>query len=271
MTVINTILNGVKEDLAYRKHSLPQATLEAIIKDRPPVLDAFEALNKDGFQIIAEVKRATPEKGILSAITDPGALAKDYVAGGAAIVSIQTEERHFMGNLNDLREVREAVQVPILRKDFMIDEYQFYEARAYGTDLALLNVSILDDAQLKDFYDLTHELGMHALVETHSESELQRAAEIEANIFGVNVRNLRNLEFDPQHFEDVKGHFAEDGLIVSQSGALDEETVYGYALHGAKAAIVGEALVTSHDPAVTVQQFLEAGNKGKQELAEEYK
>ncbi|MFT4147463.1 MAG: indole-3-glycerol phosphate synthase TrpC [Micrococcaceae bacterium] len=262
-SILQKIISGVQEDLQARQRNLPLEEIQQLAQERTPALDSYKALNQDGFQIIAEIKRSSPSKGILAAITDPAELATQYVRGGAAMISVLTEERRFMGTLDDLKEVRQAVDIPILRKDFMVDEYQFYEARAYGADMTLLIASALDDAQLKDFYQLSHELEMDAMIETHSESELERAANLGANIIGVNVRNLKNLAVDPQHFTDLRDHFP-DALIVAESGVTGEDVVTGYAIHGAKAALVGEALVRGNNPTQNVQNYIAAGNTGLQ-------
>lgn len=173
MSVLDSIIAGVREDLAKRRKSLNE--LHEQMSQAVPPLDAHSVFNKDVMSVIAEVKRSSPSKGALSTITDPAALAEQYEAAGASVISVLTEERRFKGTLADLTAVRAKVTIPVLRKDFMVDEYQFFEARAHGADMVLLIVAALAKSQLRDFYDLATELGMAALIEVHTADELERA------------------------------------------------------------------------------------------------
>lgn len=181
-TVLDEIIAGVREDMHERMAQVPLTELKCLAAEREPALDALVALRgagtgagTAGVQVISEVKRSSPSKGALFEIPDPAELAAAYEAGGAATISVLTEQRRFGGSLADLQAVRQRVSIPVLRKDFTVDEYQIWEARAYGADLVLLIVAALDDATLRRFYDLTHELGMNALVETHTPEEIERA------------------------------------------------------------------------------------------------
>ena len=257
MSVLDEIIAGVREDLATRRGSMDQI-LEAVEKANP-VKDAVVALKGDKIRVIAEVKRSSPSKGQLAQILDPAELAKSYEAAGASAVSVLTESRRFGGSLKDLDVVRSAVNVPVLRKDLRVDEYQFYEARAHGADIILLIVAALSKNQLHDFADLTKSLGMHALIEVHTEDELIRALEISPSIVGVNSRNLKTLEVDPQVFSSLIPQIPENIIRVAESGISSADDV-GFAKKcGANAVLVGETLVKGSDVALTMRTLLAQG------------
>jgi len=257
MTVLDSIIEGVREDLAKRRKSLNQILEE--MSQAAPVRDAHIALTGDEMKVIAEVKRSSPSKGSLSAITDPAALAESYQKAGASVISVLTEERRFKGSLADLDAVRSRVDIPVLRKDFMVDEYQFYEARAHGADLVLLIVAALSKSQLKDFFDIATELKMAALIEVHTADELERALEISPRIVGVNSRNLKTLEVDPKAFADLIPRIPAELIRVAESGISTRNDVEFAQNSGAKAILVGEALVTSGDPDLAMRTLLGRG------------
>lgn len=262
MTVLDDIIVGVREDMAVRQQAVSLAELKARVAEQTPALDAYAALlgaDPASVEVISEVKRSSPSKGALSDIPDPAALAAAYEAGGAAAISVLTEERRFKGSLADLDAVRASVSIPVLRKDFTVDEYQIWEARAHGADLVLLIVAALDDATLTRFLDLTHELGMNALVETHTPEEIERATAAGARIVGVNVRNLKTLEVDNANFARLAPLLPQDAIIIAESGVSGPADVAEYASHGAKAVLVGEALVKSGEPTESVAAFRTAG------------
>ncbi|MDZ5075946.1 indole-3-glycerol phosphate synthase TrpC [Nesterenkonia sp. HG001] len=259
-TVLDGIIAGVREDLAVRRAAVPLTDLVARAADAPAARDGLAALqggrsDAHGVRIIAEVKRSSPSKGALADIPDPAELARAYQVGGAAVVSVLTEQRRFAGSLADLDAVRAAVDLPILRKDFMVEEYQFHEARAHGADLVLLIVAALDDARLRDFLALTHELGMEALVEAHTEEEIARAVDVGARIVGVNVRNLKTLDVDIAHYGTMARHLPEGVVRIAESGVDGPGVVADYAAQGADAVLVGEALVRDGDPAAALGRF----------------
>ncbi|GGG56468.1 indole-3-glycerol phosphate synthase [Kocuria dechangensis] len=261
-TVLDAIIEGVRADMAARQEQVGLDELRRLAAQRPHALDAESALrgpHEDAVQIIAEVKRSSPSKGALAEIADPARLAAAYEHGGASVISVLTEQRRFGGSLADLDAVRAAVSVPVLRKDFTVDEYQIWEARAHGADLVLLIVAALTDEQLRRFLDLTHELGMHALVETHTPEEIERAAAAGARIVGVNVRNLKTLDVDVDTFGRLAELLPEGAVVVAESGVEGEEQIARYASHGAKAVLVGEALVRAGDPSATITGFRAAG------------
>jgi indole-3-glycerol phosphate synthase len=210
-------------------------------------------------KVIAEVKRSSPSKGSLSAITDPAALAEQYQIAGASVISVLTEERRFKGSLADLTAVRTRVSIPILRKDFMVDEYQFFEARAHGADVVLLIVAALAKSQLRDFYDLATDLGMAVLIEVHTADELERAMEISPRIVGVNSRNLKTLEVNPAAFAELIPRIPNEVIRVAESGISRRADVEFAQSHGADAILVGEALVTSADANLAMRSLLGQG------------
>ncbi|MFW0169315.1 indole-3-glycerol phosphate synthase TrpC [Rothia sp. P4278] len=266
MTVLDDIIAGVRQDTAARQALLPLESVKERASAQPPALDAYSALrgaSQQTVEVIAEVKRSSPSKGELSDIPDPAQLASAYQAGGAAAISVLTEERRFKGSLADLDAVRAAVSIPVLRKDFTVDEYQIYEARAHGADLILLIVAALDDQTLRRFLNLTHELGMNALVETHTPEEIQRAIAVGARIVGVNVRNLKTLEVNKDIFGELAPLLPQDAIIVAESGVASPADVADYASHGAQVVLVGEALVKSGTPTETLRDFRGAGESAR--------
>ena len=208
--------------------------------------------------MIAEVKRSSPSKGALATIKDPAALAEQYEVAGASIISVLTEQRRFGGSLADLDTVRSRVNIPILRKDFMVDEYQFFEARAHGADLVLLIVAALSQSQLNDFHQLAEGLGMRALVEVHTNDELERALEISPRIVGVNSRNLKTLDVDAASFAELIPRIPHDLVRVAESGISTRADVEFAQNQGATAILVGEALVRAGDPGAAMRELLGA-------------
>lgn len=261
MSVLDDIIAGVREDLAARMERVPLEQVRARAADASGPRDAYAALSRTdaGLRVIAEVKRKSPSKGDLSAIQDPAELAAAYERGGAAVVSVLTEERRFGGSLADLEAVRAAVDLPLLRKDFTVDEYQIWEARAHGADLILLIVAALDDATLASFLELTERLGMNALVETHTAEEVERAVAVGARIIGVNVRNLKTLDIDRAVFPALAQLIPAGTVVVAESGVRDIADVETFAADGAHAVLVGEALVRHQNPESTVRQFAGVG------------
>ena len=257
MSVLDSIIEGVREDLAKRRKSLGQ--LHDEMSQAPAPLDAHPVLKGDVMKVIAEVKRSSPSKGSLSAITDPAALAEQYQIAGASVISVLTEERRFKGSLADLTAVRSRVSIPILRKDFMVDEYQFFEARAHGADVVLLIVAALAKSQLRDFYDLASDLGMAVLIEVHTADELERAMEISPRIIGVNSRNLKTLEVNPSAFAELIPRIPNEVIRVAESGISRRADVEFAQSHGADAILVGEALVTSADANLAMRSLLGQG------------
>ena len=250
MSVLDSIIEGVREDLARRR--IPLAQLHEKLDSAPTVIDAHPGLRGDLISVIAEVKRASPSKGALSSISNPAALAEQYQSAGASVISVLTEERRFNGSLADLETVRSAVSIPVLRKDFMVDEYQFYEARAYGADVVLLIVAALSSHQLRDYFEMATELGMASLIEVHTPQELEQAMEINPRIVGINSRNLKTLEVDQKAFAQLLPQIPADVIRVAESGISQRIEVEAAERFGANAILVGEALVRSGDPISTL-------------------
>ncbi|MFC8500744.1 indole-3-glycerol phosphate synthase TrpC [Pedococcus sp. NPDC057267] len=258
-TVLDAIVAGVREDLAARVAVTPREVVERLASDAPAALDAEAALRRPGLSLIAEVKRSSPSKGELATIADPAALAADYEAGGATAVSVLTEQRRFGGSLADLDAVRAAVRIPVLRKDFMVEEYQLFEARAHGADIVLLIVAALEQADLVRMHAVARELGMTALVEVHDEDETRRALDAGATVVGVNARNLKTLDVDPDTFGRLAGLVPDDVVKVAESGVSGPRDAARYAAEGADAVLVGEALVRGTDPRRAAHDIITAG------------
>ncbi|WP_125612863.1 indole-3-glycerol phosphate synthase TrpC [Specibacter cremeus] len=264
MSVLDDIIVGVREDLSGRQRAIGLAQLRETAAAQAPARDAWAALGgpdprRADLKVIAEVKRRSPSKGDLAGIADPAALARQYAQGGAAVISVLTEERRFNGSLADLDAVRAAVDVPVLRKDFTCDPYMIWEARAHGADVVLLIVAALEDAELADYLALAHELGMNAIVETHTAGEIERAVAVGSRIIGVNVRNLKTLDVDRSVFGTLSGLIPAEAVVVAESGVRDVADVRHYAAHGANAILVGEALVSTATPARRIAEFTAAG------------
>jgi len=261
VSVLDDIIVGVLEDLKEREDRVPLSRVKEMEQNVPEAKDVLGALrNRDGaVKIISEVKRSSPSKGALAQIPDPAALASVYEAGGASVVSVLTEQRRFHGSLADLDAVRAAVDIPILRKDFIVTPYQIHEARAHGADLVLLIVAALEQNALVSLLERTRSLGMEALVETHSRLEALRALDAGASIIGVNARNLKTLEVDRSTVEQVIDVIPQDVVAVAESGVAQAHDVFEYAKWGADAVLVGEALVTSGDPLSSIQDMVSAG------------
>ena len=257
MSVLDSIIEGVREDLAARRGSM--GALHERIDAQAPALDAHSFLSRNEMNVIAEVKRSSPSKGNLAPISDPAALAEKYQEAGAAAVSVLTEQRRFGGSLADLDAVRSRIEIPVLRKDFMVDEYQFLEARAHGADIVLLIVAALSKSQLKDFYDLATELGMASLIEVHTQSELESAMDISPRIVGVNSRNLKTLEVSASVFEELIPAIPSTVIRVAESGISTRADVAQAQKAGATAILVGESLVKSGDPISAMRELLGHG------------
>ncbi|MFR9802847.1 indole-3-glycerol phosphate synthase TrpC [Pseudonocardia sp. RS010] len=258
-SVLDSIVEGVREDLAAREAAVDFAEIKRRAVAAAPPKDVMAALNEPGVGVIAEVKRRSPSKGALATIPDPAVLAKSYAENGARVISVLTEQRRFGGSLDDLAAVRAAVDVCVLRKDFVVTPYQVHEARAYGADLVLLIVAALEQPVLVSLLDRVESLGMTALVEVHTEEEADRALEAGAKVIGVNARNLKTLEVDLGIFGRLAPGLPNDVLRVAESGVRGPGDLLTYAGWGADAVLVGEGLVTSGDPGAAVRALVAAG------------
>jgi indole-3-glycerol phosphate synthase len=260
MSVLDDIVAGVLDDLAARRVRVSEADLRRqIAEESAPALDPMPAFRAPGLSVIAEVKRRSPSKGDLAAIKDPAKLAGAYAAGGADAISVLTERRRFSGSLEDLVAVRAAVPTPLLRKDFIVTDYQLLEARAAGADLVLLNVAALDDSALRRLYTFARSWGMTVLVEVHDEAEIARALAVGADLIGVNARNLKTLEVDPDAFGRLVKLLPDGVVKVAESGISGPQDAARYAAEGADVVLVGEALVKDGDPEAAVAAMRQAG------------
>jgi indole-3-glycerol phosphate synthase len=259
-SVLDEILAGVREDVEQRQQQVPFEQVKRLAEAAAPPKDAFAALRRPGVAVIAEVKRSSPSKGQLAEIPDPAELASEYAAGGARCVSVLTEGRWFGGSLDDLAAVRAAVEIPVLRKDFILSSYQVHEARAHGADVVLLIVAALEQNVLMGLLERIESLGMTALVEVHTEEEADRALEAGARVIGVNARNLRSLEVDRSVFERIAPGLPNSVVKIAESGVRGPHDLIRYASAGADAVLVGEGLVTQRSPRDAVAELVTAGS-----------
>jgi len=260
VSVLNEILDGVRADLAARQREVTLDQLKDMAGQAPSAKDAMAVLKGEDVAVIAEVKRASPSKGAMAAIADPAALAVDYEAGGASVISVLTEQRRFAGSLADLAAVRAAVQVPVLRKDFVVSSYQLWEARAYGADMVLLIVAALEQNALVSLVERAVSIGLIPLVEVHADEELERARDAGAKIIGVNARDLATLEVDRSVFARLAPQIPDGIVKVAESGIRGPHDLLAYAASGADAVLVGESLVTGKDPRSAVADLVTAGS-----------
>jgi indole-3-glycerol phosphate synthase/phosphoribosylanthranilate isomerase len=261
-SVLDRIVASAAHDLAARQAALPLAEVRARAMMAPPPRPLAAALTPPRAgpaRLIAEFKRASPSKGLLAEACDPVAQARAYVAGGAAAISVLTEPHHFRGALDDLVAVRAAVSVPVLRKDFLFDPYQLYEARAAGADAVLLLCALLDDQDLRWLLSLTRDLGMEALVEAHDAAEVARAVAAGARVIGLNSRDLRTFVMDPDVLRRCARLVPPDRLLVAESGVHTAAEVARARAWGASAVLVGEALMRAPDPAALARDLVGAG------------
>jgi indole-3-glycerol phosphate synthase len=251
---------GAVEDAEARASTRSLAAVEKAALAQPPARNALSALAPaDRVKIIAEVKRASPSRGDLASIPDPALQARLYEQGGASAISVLTEGRRFKGSLADLEAVRAAVELPVLRKDFIATEYQVLEARASGADLVLLIVAALEQDMLTRLHALVLELGMTPLVETHSAAEVDRALEVDARLIGVNARDLSTFALDRNLFGRLSDRIPAGVIKIAESAVLQPDDVRHYRAAGADVVLIGEALVTG-DPVATLTAFLEAAS-----------
>ena len=264
MSVLDELVAGALQGQRTREQAMPLDAVKQAAAAAPAPLDARRWLrHADAVPIIAEIKRASPSKGHLADIPDPAALAAEYERGGAAAISVLTEGRRFLGSLDDLDRVRAAVHIPVLRKDFITTPYQIWEARAHGADIVLLIVAALDDATLRELLDLTHELGMTALVETHTAEEIERAVQAGAAVIGINARNLKDLSVNVGNYRELAAALPPDVIKVAESGVFGPVELEDYARAGADAVLVGEGVATAERHALAVERLVEAGRRVK--------
>lgn len=254
--MLESLFAGALKDSEANRERLPESKLLGLIETQEKALDAVSALApaKD-VHILAEIKRASPSKGDLASIPDPVKLALTYQEAGASAISVLTERRQFKGSLDDLKSVRAAVNIPLLRKDFISTEYQLLEARAYGADIFLLIVAGLSEKILNRLKRFGEDLGMTAFVETHSADEVRLAVQAQSKMLGVNARDLNTFQTDRNLFARLVDLVPEGIIKVAESAVRDRQDVEHYRSAGADVVLVGEALVTS-DPQATLRSFI---------------
>jgi len=256
--VLQELYAGSIADAQARQQELSLSQVEKLALANTPALDALSFLAPaDHIKVLAEVKRASPSRGDLAEIPDPAYLAGLYANNGASAISVLTEQRKFKGSLADLRAVRANVAVPLLRKDFIANEYQILEARAAGADIVLLIVAGLQQSEILRLKKFTEELGMTAFIETHDAGELDRALEAEVKLVGVNARDLSTFETDRNLFGTLVGNIPNGVIKVAESAVRNADDVAHYREAGADVVLVGEALVTN-DPSAMLKTFLQA-------------
>ena len=256
--ILDDIIANKREELASARHEWPLAEVRAACAGSPLPKGFEAALRRRGLSVIAEVKRKSPAKGVLNQAVDPAEQASIYAAAGARAVSVLTDRRYFDGSNVDLQAVRARVDLPLLRKDFTIDEYHVYEARAIGGDAILLIVGALDDAQLAGFQALAQQLGLDVLVEVHNEAELERAVACESRLIGINNRDLTTMTVDVGTTARLRPLVPSGVTLVSESGIRAPEDVRAVTTAGVDAILVGEALMSAGDPGATLRAFLQA-------------
>jgi indole-3-glycerol phosphate synthase len=244
-TILDKILSTKKREVARHKKAVHLSSLLDNIARRKAPLAFGEAIKSDGIKLIAEVKKASPSKGVLRPDFNPLSLAMTYAANGAAAVSVLTDAEYFQGDLKHLTTIRQAISLPLLRKDFIYEEYQVYESAAYGADALLLIAAILEPRQLEKLINVSRSLGLGCLVEVHYEDELKIALDAGADIIGINNRNLKTFEVDINTTRRLLPYIPENKIVVSESGISRREDIKKIETWGIDAVLVGEALVTA--------------------------
>ena len=258
VSVLDRIIEARRAAVAHRKKTVPETALRFGVKHGKPVRDFAAALSRDSLNVVAELKKASPSRGVIREDFDPVSLAKSLEAAGAAALSVLTEEENFQGELKHMRDARAAVALPVLRKDFIVDPWQVWEARATDADSFLLIVAALNDSQLRELLGLGRELGMEPLVEAHSREELSRALEAGARILGVNNRDLRTLEVRVETSEELIEGIPDECIAVCESGLRSHEDLLRLRSAGFDAFLIGEHLMAQPDPATGLRALLGA-------------
>ncbi len=256
-TILDKIVAAKRVEIQHAKQNLPERVLRELLAAAPAPRDFFQALAEPGpIRLIAEVKKASPSAGLIRADFNPVDIAQTYEAHGASCISVLTDEQFFQGNLNFLRDVRDAVELPVLRKDFILDSYQLVEARTAGADAVLLIAECLDDCSLRKLHHETLELGMTPLVELYEPTNLARVLEAGATLIGVNNRNLHTFEVDLQHTLRLQAELPEDCVLVSESGIKTRADVEMLEQAGVDAMLVGESLMRETDIGLAVDTLI---------------
>ena len=257
--VLSRIIDTKHEELAALRSCHGKAELEAMIADQAPPRDFTGALRRaadHGYGLIAEVKKASPSKGVIRADFDPPALARAYQDGGATCLSVLTDAQYFQGHMDYMIAARAATNLPVLRKDFMIDTHQVLEARAHGADAILIIMAAVDDSLARDLEDAAHDLGMAVLVEIHDSAELDRALMLTSPLLGVNNRNLRTMATDLATGEEMLKNFPADRIAIAESGLNTPDDLARMARAGSRCFLIGESLMRQQDVTSATQVIL---------------
>jgi len=254
--MLDKIIAQKREAVEQRKKAVPLTYLRECVAGQKPPLDLAPVLKGDHIRLIAEVKRASPSRGLLSPKLNPTELAQTYAEGGAVAISVLTEENYFMGRIEDLAEIKEVVGLPLLRKDFIFDNYQVYESRAYGADALLLIAGILSQGQLKELVSLSRSLGLRCLVEVHSQGEVEMVVLSEAEIIGINNRDLHTFAVDIDTTRRLRPLIPKEKMVVSESGITSRKDMEKLREWGVDAVLVGEALITDNDVRAKMKELL---------------
>lgn len=259
MTILDEIVAKRRERLKEEKAALPLVDLKARLADlEPDRLRNFRAALRGPFvRIIAEIKRASPSEGVLREIFDPRSQAQDYAGGGAAVISVLTEQDYFQGDLTHVRRARSYMALPVMRKDFLTEPYQIYQSRLFRADALLLIATILGDDELQELLDVTHQLGMEALVETHDEADMEKALRVGARVIGVNNRNLKTMQIDLAQTERLAQMVPPEVVLVSESGIRGKEDIARLAQAGVDAVLIGSMLMKAEQPGSVLRKLIE--------------
>lgn len=255
MSFLDQILTAKREEIAAARNLKPQAELEALAAKREDFRGFAVSLNRPGVRVIAEIKRASPSRGDLLPGLHPGDLARAYEDGGAAAVSVLTEPAFFKGSAKDLKRTRDVIELPVLRKDFIVDPYQVYETAAMGADAMLLIVRILTDEQLASLLALAHGVGLETLVEIHDEADARRLTGLDVPVVGINNRNLADFHTDTEQASRIAALLPQGAAVVAASGIRDQADILRTLAAGIRRFLVGETLVKHPDPAAVLRQW----------------
>lgn len=262
MSVLDKILERKRQEVERRQLVLPLLELKRRVRDLPPAR-SFLAPSKDTSktQIIAEIKKASPSAGIIRSEFDPIEIAQSYYTGGAAAISVLTEEDFFQGSIHYLRQVKEAIPLPVLRKDFVIHPYQVYESKYYGADALLLIATILRAEELKDLVALCLDIGLEPLVEVHSQPDLDKALATKATLIGINNRDLSTMKTDLSNTQELLESIPPTKIIISESGIKTREDIVRLESWGVKAFLIGEVLMRAEDIKGKLKELLGQGER----------
>lgn len=259
--ILDEIMAHHRERLPKVKAGVPLADLRAMAMVAPPPRDFAAVLRQPGVSLIAECKKASPSKGLLVPRYDPVRLARSYEKAGARAISVLTDARHFQGSLEHLRDVREAVKLPVLRKDFLFDPYQIYESRVAGADAVLLIAAVLSDSDIRELQALAGKLGMASLIEVHTAEEVERVLSLSPAVVGVNNRNLQTFEVDFENTARLRAMIPAEVIVVGESGLKTPDDIRAMRAIGVDAVLVGESLVKSGDVTTQARALVNAGRE----------